>query len=110
MASQLLYRGIGFHVYPRDIRYSGSQRAFKKKPLGILFKLNRRFLVALFLPPLIAFAVLGVSFLTTSWLGLDFAETPITADKRKIKDFPKLPSANFFYPQDVRQNWPSLKM
>ena len=32
----------------------------------------------------------------TSWLGLGFAETPITADKREIKDFPKLPSATSF--------------
>jgi len=25
----------------------------------------------------------------------------LTADKREIKDFPKLPSTNFFYPQNV---------
>jgi len=28
----------------------------------------------------------------------------LTADKKEIKDFPKLPSANFFYPQNVRRN------
>ncbi|MCK4734525.1 MAG: hypothetical protein KAT65_18865, partial [Methanophagales archaeon] len=27
-----------------------------------------------------------------------------TADKRKIKDFRKSPSANFFYPRDIRRN------
>jgi len=32
----------------------------------------------------------------TSWLGLGFAETPITADRRKIKDSPKLPLATYF--------------
>jgi len=31
-----------------------------------------------------------------SVLGFGFAETPITADKREIKDFSKLPSATSF--------------
>lgn len=34
-----------------------------KKPLGISFKLNRWFLVAWFLPPIIAFATIGISLL-----------------------------------------------
>ena len=34
-----------------------------KKPLGISFKLNRWFLVAWFLPPIIAFAAIGISLL-----------------------------------------------
>jgi len=38
----------------------------------------------------------GSQLFATSWLGLGFAETPITADKREIKDFPKLPSATSF--------------
>ena len=32
----------------------------------------------------------------------------ITADKREIKDSPKLPSANFFYPQAVKRNFERL--
>jgi len=35
----------------------------------------------------------------TSWLGL--FETPITADKREIKDFPQIAFGNFFYPPSV---------
>jgi hypothetical protein len=38
----------------------------------------------------------GSQLFATSWLGLGFTETPITADKREIKDFPKLPSATSF--------------
>jgi hypothetical protein len=33
---------------------------------------------------------------TTLWLGLGFAETPITADKREIKGFPKLSLATSY--------------
>lgn len=33
-----------------------------------------------------------------------FCRLRITADKKEIEDFPKLPSANFFYPQNVRRN------
>jgi hypothetical protein len=31
----------------------------------------------------------GSQLFATSWLGLGFTKTPITADKREIKDFPK---------------------
>jgi len=32
------------------------------------------------------------------------APQQLTADKREIKDFPKLPFVNFFYPQTVIRN------
>ena len=41
---------------------------------------------------------------TTSWLGLGFAATLITADKRLRYASPKLPSATSFYLQYVIRN------
>ncbi len=42
------------------------------------------------------FFMLKTQLFATSWLGLGKAETPITADKSEIFDFPKLPSATSF--------------
>lgn len=40
--------------------------------------------------------MMGSQLFATSWLGPGFAETPITMDKREIKDSPKLPSSTSF--------------